>query len=116
MLRKARLELARCHEFPEGSTAHGYELTLPLKKDGSLDSAFWQQHRREATFRRFWGDEEAIGHLAHGRQGWSLAFDDGSGEAEVIFKAEAHRFLGGEYVSIKERDGVTRTFRIATLG
>ncbi len=116
MLRKVRLEAARGHEFPEGSATHGYELALPLSQDATLDRDFWQRHRWECGFRRFWGDEEVRGHLAHGRQGWQLVFDDGSGEAEVIVKADAHRFIGGEYVSIKERDGVTRTFRIASVG
>lgn len=115
MLRKVRLEVARGHEFPEGSAAHGYELTLPLATDGALDRELWHKHRKETRFRRFWGDEEARGHLAHGHQGWALAFDDGSGGAEIIFKAETHRFVAGDYVSIKERDGVTRTFRITSI-
>ncbi|HXZ01174.1 MAG TPA: hypothetical protein VEI03_14330 [Stellaceae bacterium] len=115
MLRKVRLEAARGHEFPEGSAKHGYELALPLSPDAALDRDFWLKHRAECSFRRFWGDEEAHGHLAHGGQGWRLVFDDTSGDAEVIVKAEAHRFIGGEYVSIKERDGVTRTFRIASV-
>lgn len=115
MLRKVRLEAARGHEFPEGSTTHGYELSLPLAKDGTLDRELWQKHRKETGFRRFWGDDEARGHLSHGRSGWALVFDDGSGDAEVILKADTHRFVEGEYVSIKERDEVTRTFRIASI-
>lgn len=115
MLRKVRLEVARGHEFPEGSASHGYELTLPLAKDGALDRELWHKHRKETIFRRFWGDDEARGHLSHGRNGWALAFDDGSGGAEVILKADTHRFVAGDYVSIKERDEVTRTFRIASI-
>jgi hypothetical protein len=114
MLRRVRLEVARCHEFPEGSAAHGYELTLPLAQDGSLDRALWHKHRQETGFRRFWADEETSGHLTHGRQGWALVFDD-AGTAEVILKADTHRFVEGEYVSIKEGDGMTRTFRIASV-
>jgi len=116
MLRKIRLEVARCHDFPEGSASHGYELTLPLTKEARLDHDDWLKHRGESRFRRFWGnEEEATGRLGHSRGGWRLEFEDGSGEAEVIFKAETHRFLPGEYVSIKERDGVSRTFRIASV-
>jgi len=116
MLRKVRLELARCHEFPEGSATHGYELTLPLTPAATLDHDFWLKHRQDSRFRRFWGGEDdAYGHLAHGHQGWRLVFDDDSEEAEVIFKADAHHFVAGDYVSIKEHDGVTRTFRIASV-
>ncbi len=116
MLRKVRLEAARCYDFPEGSATHGYEIALPLSPGAMLDRDFWLKHRTESRFRRFWGDEaEAQGHLAHGGQGWRLVFDDGSGDAEVIVKADTHRFTAGEYVSIKERDGVTRTFRIAAI-
>jgi hypothetical protein len=115
MLRRVRLELARCHEFPEGSAAHGYELSLPLARDGTLDRELWQKHREEAGFRRFWGEEDDVrGHVAHRRKGWALVFD-ADGADEAIFKADAHRFADGDYVSITERDGVTRTFRIASV-
>lgn len=115
MLRTVRLELARCHEFPEGSRAHGYELRLPLAADATLDRGSWQKHRSGNSFRRFWSDEEDRGHLTHNRKGWWLVFEDGGGDAEVILQADTHRFASGEYVSIKERDGVTRTFRIASV-
>lgn len=114
MLHRVRLELARCHDFPNGSTAHGYELTLPLAKDGTLDRELWQKHRKESAFRRFWGDDEALGQLTHRHAGWALLFHDG-GDAEVIFQAEKHHFVAGDYVSIKERDGATRTFRVASV-
>ena len=42
MIRQVRLELARCHEFPEGSKDHGYELSLPLTRDGHLDRDNWR--------------------------------------------------------------------------
>lgn len=118
MLRQVRLEAARCHEFPDGSATHGYDLALPLSAAAMLDRDLWLKHRKECRFRRFWaGEEDAGGHLAYDRGGWRLAFDDGAGAgaAEVIVKADAHHFAAGEYVSIKERDGVTRTFRIASV-
>ena len=34
---KIRLELARDHDFPEGSGARGYEFTAPLDRDGHID-------------------------------------------------------------------------------
>jgi hypothetical protein len=50
MMRRVRLELARCHEFPEGSTAHGYALHVPLTAAGKLDRESWPAHRAESVF------------------------------------------------------------------
>lgn len=115
MMRQVRLELARCHEFPDGSGAHGYELSLPLTRSGRLDRDGWLKHREAAGFRRFWAGEEERGRLRHDRRGWTLAFEPGNNDDEVIFKGDEHRFSEGEYVSIKERDGVTRTFHVAAI-
>jgi hypothetical protein len=115
MMRQVRLELARCHEFPEGSHDHGYELSLPLSRGGKLDRDGWLKHRTETVFRRFWAAAEERGQLRHGRHGWTLAFDGGTDADEIIFKGDEHRFAEGEYVSIKERDGTTRTFHVAAV-
>ena len=115
MLRQVRLETARCHEFPEGSSDHGYELSLPLTLDGRLDRDAWLKHRDSVGFRRFWGVEMEHGQLKHARRGWTLAFAPGTDDDEVIFKGDEHRFAEGEYVSIKERDGITRTFRVVSV-
>lgn len=114
MIRKVRLEMARCHEFPEGSSTHGYDLYLPLTQDGRLDRELWQKHRAESSFRRFWDDEEEIGQLKHVRNGWVLAPAEEEG-SEIIFRGDEHRIAAGEYLSIKERDGVTRTFRVVSV-
>jgi hypothetical protein len=115
MNRQVRLELARCREFPEGSREHGYEFSLPLSEEGRIDHDAWLRHRKGASFRRFWGGDEERGQLRHGRHGWALAFDPGNEEDELIFKGDEHRFAEGEYVSITERDGITRTFRVVTV-
>jgi len=115
MMRTVWLELARCPEFPEGSATHGYELQMPLTPGGKIDREFWAKHHPRSGFRRFWAGEEETGELRHGHEGWKLAFAGGIGQDEVIFRAEDHRFAVGEYVSIKERDGVTRTFHIAAI-
>ena len=115
MLRQVRLEVARGHEFPDGSVEHGYEMTLPLTPDGHLDREAFLHHRNQVGFRRFWGHAEERGHLIHGRRGWGLSFQAGDTSDEVIFKGDMHRFAVGEYISIAERDGVTRTFRVVSL-
>jgi hypothetical protein len=116
MLRKVRLELARCHDFPEGSGRHGYELALPLTVAGKLDRKGFDKDGQRAGFRRFWGDEEQReGVVVHHRAGWRLSFAGGDGADEVIFRGDDHRFAVGDYVSIKELDGETRTFRVAAV-
>ena len=116
MLHKVRLELARCHDFPEGSRRHGYEFALPLTTAAKLDRDGFAKDRQGTQFRRFWGDEEdRQGILVHHRTGWQLSFTDGGGADEVIFRGDQHRFAVGDYVSIKELDGETRTFRVAAV-
>ena len=40
-MHEIRLELARDHDFPEGSRLHGYVLRAPLDPHGRLDSEAW---------------------------------------------------------------------------
>jgi hypothetical protein len=115
MMRTVRLEVARSHEFPEGSAAHGYELHVPLTAASTLDRDGWMHNRQTCSFRRFWGDEEDHGQLLHRAHGWALSFAPEGSEIEAIFRADDHRFVVGEYVSIKERDGVTRTFKVTSV-
>ena len=115
MMKTVRLEIARCPEFPEGSDKYGYEFHVPLMPSGKLDREALPKHREEATFHRFWGGEDQRGHVRHGHRGWVLAFGQGSEADETIFKGDEHRFAVGEYISIKERDGHTRTFRVVNL-
>lgn len=114
MMRTVRLEVARCHEFPEGSALHGYELHLPIGPDGKIDRHAWQKYRYNSDFRRFWGVDEDRGRVKHDGRGWLLSFAGDEGD-EVIFRGDEHRFALGEYVSIKERDGVTRTFKVTSV-
>jgi len=114
MMRTVKLELARCHEFPEGSALHGYEMHLPIRADGKIDHEAWPKYKYNSDFCRFWGGEEEHGRIKHGPKGWTLAFV-GTDPEEVIFRGDTHRFMTGEYVSIRERDGVTRTFRVTSV-
>ena len=114
MMRTVKLELARCHEFPGGSAVHGYELHLPLRSDGRIDRDSWAKYKYNSDFRRFWGSDEERGRVKHGAGGWTLAFT-GTAPEEVIFRGDDHHFATGECVSIRERDGVTRTFKVASV-
>jgi hypothetical protein len=116
-LMRVRLELARSPEFPEGSAARGYEFTAPLTKDGSLDAAEWKANALACTVRRFWeGEPDEHGVLAHRRGAWSFDYDPKKAEDdEPIFKLDRHTIRQGDYLSITEHDGVTRTFKVMRM-
>ena len=94
---------------------------LPPRVRALLPASEWRAHRERCRVRRFWaGAADEIGHLVHkpGGRGGTWAFDyDPKVDAddEAGFKFDKHRFVPGEYVSIKEHDGVLRTFRIASV-
>ncbi len=115
-----RLELARCPEYPNGSPHHGYELLAPLQADGHIDAEQWRDHRKECRVKRFWnGEPDELGHLVRSRRGdWAFHYDiEGDpDDDEVGFRFASHAFRPGEYVSIAEHDGETRTFIVAAVG
>jgi hypothetical protein len=116
MLRRVRLELARDHDFPNGSSAHGYDFIAPLDRQGHIDLNAWRELRARCRVRRFWGNErEEVGHIVHQRgRSWAFHYDvhgDPSRD-EAGFRFDSHAFLPAEYVSIREQDGVLRTFRV----
>jgi len=116
MLRRVRLELARDRDFPNGSSAHGYDFIAPLDAHGHIDLEAWQQVRERCRVRRFWGRAPAeVGHIVHRRgRTWAFHYDihgDASND-EAGYRFDSHAFIPGEYVSIREQDGVQRTFRV----
>ncbi len=117
-LKRIRLELARDHDFPEGSSDRGYEFAAPLDHEGRLAAAEWKKVRDLCRVQRFWpGETTELGRLVHKRGGaWAFDYDPTrESDDETGFKLSAHRFLPGEYVSFKEHDGVMRTFRVAAV-
>ena len=116
-----RLELARDHDHPNGSSNHGYELKAPLTPEGFLDAEGWRKHRKACTVRRFWdGEPDEEGYLRHTQGGgWRFHYDSlatGDDEDEEMgFKFDKHCFLEGEYVSLVELDDVLRTFRVVSV-
>ncbi len=119
-LKKVRLELARDHDFPQGSNRHGYEFVAPIDGDGHLEPAAWKSHRRDCKVRRFWGDEdEETGHLIRKPGGhWAFHYDIHGDEDddESGYRFGHHIFLPGEYVSIRDHDDDSlKTFRIVLI-
>jgi hypothetical protein len=118
-LSKVRIEMARSHEFPEGSARHGYEFVAPLDKKAHIDAKAWQQHRSQCRVKRFWeGAPDEIGHLVR-KPGGSWAFHyDIHGDAdddETGYRFGDHAFITGEYLSVREHDEDMNTFRIVSV-
>jgi hypothetical protein len=118
ILSKIRLNLARNHDYPNGSAQHGYEFIAPLGDDGHIDAAKWKEHRDRCRVRRFWeGEEEDIGHLVHRPGGsWAFTYDiEGDEDDEAGYRFGLHPFTPGEYVSIRDEDGEMHTFQVVTV-
>jgi len=73
-MKRIRMELARDHDYPEGSRQRGYEFAAPLDEQGHLLADEWRVTREKCRVKRFWpGQKDEIGHLVH-RRGGSWAF------------------------------------------
>lgn len=118
LLKKVRLNLARNHDYPNGSSRHGYEFVAPLDEDGHIDAIVWKKRRSECRVHRFWqGETDEYGHLIHRPGGsWAFTYDiDGEDDDEAGYRFGLHAFKPGEYVSIKDEDGDLFTFQVVTV-
>jgi hypothetical protein len=116
--RHVKLELAREKGHPQGDRAHGYDFLLPLGDDGSIDVEAFKEHKAACRVRRFRQDEDdRIGLLTRTRGGhWKIDYDKSDDtDDEAAFRFDAERFVAGEYVSIKEDDGLLHTFQIVAV-
>jgi hypothetical protein len=118
-LKRIRLELARNPGFPEGSARHGYEFTAPLLPDGHIDAQAWKspEVRSKCAVLRFWdGEPERTGELIHTRRReWAFSYEPGEDDDEAFAKLDRHLLKEGEYVTIREPDGRSFTFRIVSI-
>jgi hypothetical protein len=107
-LYKIRLELARDHDFPDGSGDRGYEFTAPLTDDGHIDHDAWKAQREHCRVRRFWeGEDDEVGHLIRKPGGsWAFHYDllGDADDDESGYRFGNHVFKPREYASIKEHD------------
>lgn len=113
-MKRVRLELARDHDFPNGSREHGYEFAAPLDEDGRLLLDDWRKSSTRCRVKRFWpGEKDEIGLLVNRKGGWAFDYNpEDTEDDEPGFKFESHRIVPGEYISIREHGGTMRTFRI----
>ena len=115
-LSRIRLELGRTAEFPQGSAQCGYEFIAPLTLNGHIDALEWRRTKEHCGVRRFWEkDRDQHGMLKHVSHGWRFDYGDNSESDEPFFKLDAHTLVPGNYVSLREHDGVTRPFRVVEV-
>lgn len=118
-LYKIRLELARDHDFPDGSRSHGYEFTAPLDDGRHIDHDIWKSKQDSCRVRRFWeSEDDEVGHLIRKPGGsWAFHYDllGDPDDDEAGYRFGNHAFQAGEYVSIKEHDDVMRTFKVVMV-
>lgn len=118
-LQRIRIELARDHDFPSGSRERGYDFVAPLDAEGQIDAAEWRSERARCRVKRFWpGTASEVGHLVHKPGGaWAFHYDihGAVDDDETGYRFGKHTFKPGEYVSIREHDGVLRTFRVVSV-
>ncbi|WP_319411197.1 hypothetical protein [uncultured Cohaesibacter sp.] len=115
-MKKIRLNLARNPQYPNGSARHGYEFVAPLNAEGFIDPEHWRSERAHCLVRRFWdGEEDEHGHLVHRPGGsWAFTYDEDD-DVEAGYRFGKHAFVPGEYVSIKDEDGILFTFQVSTV-
>lgn len=121
VLKRIRLNLARSKDFPSGSARHGYEFVAPLDASGHIEVDLWRKHRDHCGVRRFWGDEEEVGRLAHKPGGseharWIFDYDGAAqDDNEAGYRFGSHAFRPGEYVSIRDENGEMHTFQVVSV-
>ncbi|MBA8903143.1 hypothetical protein [Phyllobacterium sp. P30BS-XVII] len=112
----ARLVLAREKDHPVGDNNQGYDLLLPLDKNGHIDAREWKVTQDKCRVRHFRpGQDDLIGRLRRKPGGqWYVDYTIGETDDELIFRLSDERFAIGEYISIKSA-GVMHTYRVITI-
>jgi hypothetical protein len=114
--RHVKLLLARERGHPQGERSEGYDLLIPLDKDGRLDPAIWKANQAACRVRRFVGDSNVgVGRLRRKKGGqWYFDYAEGEEDDELGFRLADERFITGEYVSIGSK-GTMHTYQVARV-
>lgn len=114
--RHVRLVLARDKEHPDGDAHEGYDLLVPLDKNGHLDAAEWKAKQNLCRVRRFRSKgEDLIGALRRKPGGqWYFDYAQGESDDEIVFNLSDERFVQGEYLSVRN-DGTMHPYRITLV-
>jgi hypothetical protein len=107
--RMIRLGRAREHDHPEGAPEIGYVIVAPLDATSQIDVETWQAHREACrVVRQRPAEDDQLGHLVRGPSGsWRFHYDvAGTAADETGYHFGNERFRIGEYVSVREADGI----------
>ncbi|HTS94848.1 MAG TPA: hypothetical protein VMG55_22745 [Stellaceae bacterium] len=114
--KRVRIELARSHDFPEGSHRHGYEMVLPLAPDDRVDEKALGAAPEVATVHRFWeGEGDAVGRIERVDGEWWISYSAGEAEDEPLHRFAAHRFREGEYLTVRAPVGGEHAFKVVAV-
>ena len=115
--RYIRIERARDHDHPEGDSKTAYIMIAPLDAESRIDAEAWREHKEACRVLRKRPDGgDNLGHLVHGPGGsWRFHYDvarNAPDETGHHFGGE--KFEPGEYLSIREADGVN-VYRVVSV-
>ncbi len=111
-----RLELARTPDHPQGSSAHAYELVLPLGADGLIDRAAFAKLPGRASFQRAWAGEPVVrGAILRHDGAWSLSYAPGESDDEQMWHLADHPLTQGAYITLVEPDGARLPYRVVRV-
>lgn len=114
------MRLARNPGFPEGDRERGYTLVAPLTRDGLVDETAWRDDKAACTVRAFAPDRPdrpaREGRLGRRGHNWFFDYDRSETEDdEPLFKLEQHKFVVGEYVTIRDEDDTPLVYRVDSV-
>jgi hypothetical protein len=117
------LVLATGPGFPQGSPERRYVLEVMLTPGGMLDEAAWQADPAPWSARRHWPGDDRQGDVQlDPDSGWSLRLDPAEGPDPEAHNAPLHAMLRnvgqlrpGEYVTIRETNGVEYAYRVVNV-
>ena len=112
------MELAREPGHPHGDRDHCYQLNLPLTEDGRIDQQEFEHLAKVCTVKQLRpGEQPRHGRLRRDDVGqWIFDYDDGQEfDDEAGFRLGEERFVPGEYISVREDDGVMHTFQVISV-
>ena len=114
---RVRLELARSHDYPEGSSRHGYVIVLPLDENGRIDEASVRKAPEACTLHRFWeGEGDAVGQVVRrSPRRWVFAYHADRADDEPVLHLAEHSFRVGAYLGVREANGKEHALRIVAV-
>ncbi|RFC64732.1 hypothetical protein DY251_18990 [Mesorhizobium denitrificans] len=114
--RHVRLLLARDKGHPDGDRDEGYDLLLPLDREGFLDPHEWKKSQEACRVRYFQnGETVRIGRLRRKPGGqWYFDYEEGDRDDEIGFRLGEECFRVGEYVSVGRGDEF-HTYQVARV-